>query len=297
MKTEEKKKPVALMPKPIKEEKVETREIVIEQPIITKLEGEKVKPWNRQQLDLIKRTIAIGATDDELMMFRWISHRTQLDPFMRQIYFVKRWDSREGKEKGAIQVGIDGFRVIAERTGAYAGNDDVVFEGELEKEYEKKKYVAPAKATAKVYKIVQGIRSEFAATARWDEYYPGDKQGFMWRNKPAIMLGKCAEALALRKAFPAVLSGLYVEGELDRAGVAPQGPQGAVEDAFGKAKRLIGTVTDWAVLEDYAKKIEGSKLYSAEQKKTLKEAIEIKMVELKPKDEKHAEKKDEKEAI
>ena len=66
-----------------------------------------------------------------------------------------------------------------------------------------------------------GNRGAWSATARWSEYYPGDQQGHMWKKMPNRMLEKCAEALALRKAFPSELSGLYVREELDQAGEEP----------------------------------------------------------------------------
>ena len=154
------------------------------------------------QVDLIKSQIAVGATDDELKLFLHVADKSGLDPLSRQIYFIKR------SGKMTIQTGIDGFRAVADRTGQYVGSSDPVFEenGEI-----------PSKATVTVNKVVGGIVGNFTATARWEEYYPGKSQGFMWDKMPHTMLGKCAEALALRKAFPAQLSGLYTDNEMDQA--------------------------------------------------------------------------------
>lgn len=157
------------------------------------------------KLDLIKRTVAVGATADELAMFFHQAKKTGLDPLARQIYFVKR----DGK--GTIQTGIDGYRLVADRTGKYAGNEDPVFE-------EPQGALNPSKATVTVWKIVEGVRCPFTASARWSQYYPGEKQGWAWRKMPHLMLGKCAEALALRKAFPAELSGVYTHEEMEQSG-------------------------------------------------------------------------------
>lgn len=265
------------------EEEIKEVAVVIEQPLVEKKQIESLKAWDRKQVELIKRTIAVGATDDELMMFRWVCHKTGLDPFMKQIYYVKRWDSKTGTEKGAIQVGIDGFRSVAEQTGAYAGNDDIVFTGEAQKKAVDSKtnketlFIVPEKATAVVHKIVQGVRCPFTATIRWDEYYPGDKQGFMWRQKPHVMLGKCAEAVALRKAFPAVLSGIYVEGELDRA---VKEVTGKAETDTDKAIRMIGLVKDSKGLEAMKDKFEKSEKYTKAEKNQIIKKVDERIKEL-----------------
>jgi len=171
---------------------------------ILRLAPAQEAPEWESKLDLIKRSVAAGATSDELDLFFYQARRTGLDPLARQIYYVKR------KGKGTIQVGIDGLRLIADRTGQYAGSDDAEFLGTTDEGQ-------PAKARVTVYKMVQGQRCPFTATARWDEYYPGPDQGFQWRKMPHAMLAKCAEALALRKAFPADMSGLYVHEEMMQA--------------------------------------------------------------------------------
>lgn len=164
--------------------------------------------FTTEQVELIKRTVAQKATNDELALFLHTCKRTGLDPLVRQIHFVKR-KSKHGPDRATFQVGIDGYRLVAQRTNECGGNDDPIFDDEA----------TPRKATVTVYRIVNGVRCPYTATARWDQYHPGDgPEGFMWRKMPHLMLGKCAEALALRKAFPAELSGVYTHEEMQQAG-------------------------------------------------------------------------------
>src|SRR6185437_13023824 len=96
------------------------------------------------KVELIKRTIAKGCTNDELDLFLYQARRTGLDPLAKQIHAIKRWNNKENREVMSIQTGIDGFRLIADRTGQYAGSDDAVLDDEKE----------PKKATITVYKMV-----------------------------------------------------------------------------------------------------------------------------------------------
>lgn len=166
---------------------------------------------------LITRTVAKGATKDELALFLHVCERTGLDPLLKQIYAVKRWDSREQRQVMAIQTGIDGYRLIADRTGCYAPGKEPTFT-----------YFEPGDststllaATAYVMKLTKdGTWHEVAASARYDEYVQRGKDGKpakFWAAMPHVMLAKVAEALALRRAFPAELSGLYTHEEMQQA--------------------------------------------------------------------------------
>ena len=154
-----------------------------------------------EQMDLVKRTVANGATADELKLYLYDCARQGVHPLDKLLHFTKRGG------KYTPVTSIDLMRTRAADTGEYAGSDDAVFVGTS----------AELSASVTVWRMVQGQRCSFSATARWAEYYPGDQSGTMWRKMPHTMLAKCAEALALRKGFPRQLAGLYATEELDQA--------------------------------------------------------------------------------
>ena len=172
-----------------------------------------VPQWNDSQVTLLKEQICPGASDHELVYFGEVCQRTGLDPFQRQIYFVKR------KGKMVIQMGIDGLRLQAVRSDRYAGNDDPLFdEGLTRFEMIRNDRKQPTTATATVWAMVGGERCPFTATVEWDAYVPAAGQDFQWKKMPFTMLGKCAESAAIRKAFPAETAGFYASEEMDQAG-------------------------------------------------------------------------------
>lgn len=173
------------------------------------------KYWTDAQISALKQLGLSNATNGDLAFFFHQAQRTGLDPFARQIYMIER-----GGRYG-IQTSIDGLRIVAQRSGQYAGQTTPYWCGEdgvwrdvwLAK-------TPPLAAKLGVYR--SGFSEPTWAVARLDSYCPVGRDGKpmgLWNKMPDVMLAKCAEALALRKAFPNDMSGLYTDDEMSQADV------------------------------------------------------------------------------
>lgn len=170
--------------------------------------------WTPAERALVEAIGLKGAPRPTIEAFLHHCARTGLDPVARQIYAIKRWSKQHG-EKWDIQVSIDGARLIAERSGQYRGQTAPQWTADgvtwvdvwISKE-------PPAAARVGVYR--EGFAEPMVAVATMDQYRPAGKAP-LWEKMPALMVAKCAEALALRKAFPQDLSGLYTSEEMDQA--------------------------------------------------------------------------------
>lgn len=183
----------------------------------------QVESFDERQRNLIKDLFFKGkGTDTDFELFLHVCSSRKLDPFMRQIYPVFRSQSKKDGTKWVtvesmtLQTAIDGYRLIADRTGRYAPGSAPTYT------YKGDKVVS---ATAYVKKMTNdGTWHEISATAYWDEYVQKTKDagGNMvptkfWTNMPHNQLAKCAESLALRKAFPAELSGIFTKEEMEQS--------------------------------------------------------------------------------
>ena len=162
----------------------------------------EVAMFSPEQNELIKKQLCKNITDDELHFFAAVCKKTGLDPFMKQIYAVKRGDAM------TIQTSIDGYRLIAERTGRYCPGRESTHVYKNDKLFSATSYVKK--------QTKDGTWHEVSVTCILEEYKPNYKSQF-WDTKATVMLDKCAESLALRKCFPNELSGLYTSEEMDQA--------------------------------------------------------------------------------
>jgi phage recombination protein Bet len=169
---------------------------------------EEQTTWNQHQLSALKQMGLDRAPTGELALLFHQAKRCGLDVFTRQIYMLQRGG------RWGVQVSIDGLRLVAERTQKYAGQLGPFWcgpDGEWVDVWLSK--TPPSAARVAV------LRADFAeplwAVARWDSY--AQPSSPTWKNMGDLMLAKCAEALALRRAFPQDLSGLYVAEEMEQA--------------------------------------------------------------------------------
>lgn len=222
--------------------------------------------FDNQQLELIRKTVAKGTTPEQFMLFIEVCKHYRLNPMARQIYAVSRGGNM------TIQTSIDGFRLMAERTGKYAGQlgphwcgpDGIWKDVWLEKE-------PPSAARVGI------LRSDFNepiwGVARYASYAQSNNP--IWSKMPDVMLSKCAESLGFRRAFPAEMSGLYTTEEMAQAdnhespAMASYSIQDVTEDetikaasdglfkAALKAKQramelsVISTDEEWQAMLDY----------------------------------------------
>ena len=198
--------------------------------------------WSATQVAALKQLGLSQASEGDLKVFFHQSQRTGLDPFARQIYMIARGG------KYTIQTSIDGFRIVAQRSGNYGGQtpaewcgaDGVWKDVWLEK-------TPPVAAKIGVY--YKDAPNPTYAVAKWDSYA---QQSPIWSKMPDLMLAKCAEALALRKAFPNDLSGIYSADEMAQADEPKSVPS---KESAVKPAKIIEAQVVTQITEDEADEI------------------------------------------
>jgi phage recombination protein Bet len=214
-----------------------------------------------ERIELVRRTVAKGASDDELAMLFSLAERYELDPFAKEIWCIVPFE-RDGKTRKTqkngepvppqITASRDGFLAIANRHTQFDGMDsDVVCEGDsfqpkrdeagrvigVDHVYGEKRG-KPRAGYALVWRTDRSRPSYFYA--KWGEY--GEPNAFFvnddgskkanhyspWYRYPSAMILKVAEAMALKRAFS--LSGLTAEEELHAGQSIDEGAEGSLPE-------------------------------------------------------------------
>lgn len=170
--------------------------------------SETIHGFTEAEVGLIARGIMRGASDDAVTTFLIQAQKAGLDPFARQIYAIRRGST------WSTQTSIDGFRTVAERSGQYAGQLGPWWCGS-DGEWVDVWLGDGPPAAARIGVMRKDFNEPLFAVARFEAYAQG---GPMWKRMPDLMIAKVAESLALRRAFPQELSGLYTSDEMEQAG-------------------------------------------------------------------------------
>lgn len=282
---------LAAIPEPESKKMTNAIELAEQRPATLVVHRDVSAPleFTPQQQQMIRDTFANGANEKEFQVLMEIAKVRRLNPLLRQVHFVKRWDSIRSKDIWSVQVSVDGLRAIAERTGKYDGQD--------EPEYMLDKEGLIIACKVRVYR--KDWSRPAVGVAYWSEYVQTKKDGSptkFWQDMPHVMIAKCAEAIAMRKAFPEDMGGLYVDEEMQQAdndrphgshispailpNEAPDAPPadgGALEVEL--SKKLVAIKKDIASCDSYDKALAlrsllGTRAQQSELTKRLQAGVE-----------------------
>jgi len=163
-------------------------------------------------MDVLRNSLYPGAQDNSIKMVIGYCKASGLDPMRKPVHIVPMWDSKSGSMRDVIMPGIGSYRSDAAKSGQYAGVSVAEFGPDITENIGGVEITYPQWCRVIVKRqIAHGQIAEFAATERWKENYAvrGGKDksiapNAMWSKRPYAQLEKCAEAQALRKAFPEV---------------------------------------------------------------------------------------------
>lgn len=186
----------------------------------------KENDLTKAEAEMLYQALGVtGMSKAELRLFQHKARTAQLDPLTSQIYVVP-FNTKVGNSwvtKYQAVTSIDGLRLIAQRSNKYQGQTQPEFyskEAGAWTDVWISSDVEPNPYACRVGVLHADFKEPLFGLAHWSEYVKETKTGEVtkfWKEKPSIMIAKCAEALALRKAFPNDTSGLYTEEEVDRS--------------------------------------------------------------------------------
>lgn len=192
---------------------------------------------------LVEAVFPLATTTDSVILALSYCKARKLDPFKRVVHIVPIWNKNIGRMVDTVWPGIGELRTTAHRTGCYAGKCETLFGPDVHEELGGVPMVFPEWAQITVKRIVCGQVVDFAGPrVYWKETYATAKRDTdapneMWRDRPRGQIDKCAEAAALRTAFPEEIGGDLIEDEVaayHRSHIVEQSAPSTVADLTNK---------------------------------------------------------------
>lgn len=200
------------------------RDLAVPEPTTTPAQRAPNVDLSAEALELLRDTIAEGSSEAEFSLFVRVCRRLQLDPFLKQICLIPRYSKVLGRKAYKPQITIDGYRLFAERSGRYEGQTAPEWCG-ADGQWRNVWLDDEPPAAARVGVWARGFREPMWGVARFSSYVQYERDGGfseMWAKMGDAQLAKCAEALAIRRAFP--VEG-YGDADVEDVAVGPAARQ------------------------------------------------------------------------
>lgn len=161
-----------------------------------------------EMMDVLQSSLYPGAAVKSIKLVLGYCKASNLDPMQKPVHIVPMWDKNAKAMRDVVMPGIGLYRTNASRSGELAGIGEPEFGPMIEHELDSVKFLAPEYCRLVVQRIrADGSIGDYVAKEYWIENYAtagkdSVQPNAMWKKRPRGQLAKCAEAQALRKAFP-----------------------------------------------------------------------------------------------
>lgn len=217
----------------------------------------------------LKNSLYTGARDESIKMVLDYCKAAKLDPMQKPVHIVPMSvrNALTGKYeyKDVVMAGVGLYRIQAARSNQYAGVSEPEFGEDITCNLGGVEITYPKWCKVTVKKMVNNTIVEFTAKEYWLENYATKKDELapntMWKKRPYGQIAKCAEAQALRKAFPEIISQHPTAEEMEGKDINDLEIE--VKNITPKAQNISGKLD--AVLSDFTQ----------EPNETLAELIEL----------------------
>lgn len=174
-------------------------------------------------IQVMESSLYPGASPQSIGLVLNYCKAAGLDPMQKPAHIVPMWDSKNKRMRDVIMPGVGLYRTQAARTGQYAGVTEPEYGPDVTEKLGGQEITYPAWCKVSVKRLLDnGTIVEFAATERWKENYAvrgGQEKSIapnaMWLKRPYGQIAKCAEAQALRKAFPEMIGSQQTADEME----------------------------------------------------------------------------------